>query len=218
MYKAVLGTLRELISAFGIYYAAFSLIKNIFNGNPYYELYVSYIHKVMAVVFIFGFIYFYISYSIKQNSAIVDYRIMNDPESFNLDINKLKEKMCFIKIVYKRENEDSYWYKVLDLISCNIFLDVQCPLGVIVNAEQESSTDFKIVEEEVKTQSVLCTSPISAYGTREALYSIGLDSTNFKGGYPIKIKIYIAPQRHLLNKISIIEIGKTSIDINTSTV
>ena len=202
---ALLESIGEFIAIIAIIYGITSSIQEkIVEYFPFLEEYKYIVSFLTAILFLI----IYFRYSIKKNSINVKYRLMNKPEALDLKMDELDDT---INVIFKKENEESLWLKFLSYLTFDIFIKVDFPVGIRLEMER-NFTEFKILED--NPQNLLIITLLSTSGRRRMpLYVQSMEYTNFDGGSPIYINVYIAPKRNLLHKLLQIGLGSEKIDI-----
>lgn len=202
---ALLESIGEFIAIIAIIYGITSSIQEkIVEYFPFLEEYKYIVSFLTAILFLI----IYFRYSIKKNSINVKYRLMNKPEALDLKMDELDDT---INVIFKKENEESLWLKFLSYLTFDIFIKVDFPVGIRLEMERNFS-EFKILED--NPQNLLIITLLSTSGRRRMpLYVQSMEYTNFDGGSPIYINVYIAPKRNLLHKLLQIGLGSEKIDI-----
>jgi len=202
---ALLESIGEFIAIIAIIYGITSSIQEkIVEYFPFLEEYKYIVSFLTAILFLI----IYFRYSIKKNSINVKYRLMNKPEALDLKMDELDDT---INVIFKKENEESLWLKFLSYLTFDIFIKVDFPVGIRLEMERNFS-EFKILGD--NPQNLLIITLLSTSGRRRMpLYVQSMEYTNFDGGSPIYINVYIAPKRNLLHKLLQIGLGSEKIDI-----
>lgn len=202
---AILESIGEFIAIMAIIYEIMSSIQEII--VEYFPFLEEYKHIVSVFTAIF-FLSVYFQYSIKKNSINVKYRLMNKPEALDMEMDELEGT---INVIFKKENEESLWLKFLFYLTFDIFIKIDFPVGIRLEMERNFS-EFEILKD--NPQNLLITTSLSTSGRRKMLlYVKSMESTNFDGGSPIIINVYIAPKIYLFNKLLKIGLGSEKIDI-----